>query len=139
VENIGGGRLRAGDRAPDAELRDENGQARRLFELFREPRHALLLFLGAGFDAATKTEHLAGALTDLPEDVIDTYRIVRGEGAAAAELRDLSGLAHSTYGLFEGGVVLVRPDSYLGYRNDNFDPVSLRSYLARIFLSAPPR
>ncbi len=139
VENIGGGRLRAGDRAPDAELRDENGQARRLFELFREPRHILLLFLGPGFDAATRTGQLSGALHDLPDDVIDSYRIVRGEGVAAAELRDLSGLAHAAYGLFDGGVVLVRPDGYLGYRNNKFDPVSLENYLARIFLPAPVR
>ena len=133
MENIGGGRLRAGDRAPDAELRDGNGQARRLFEIFRAPRHVLLLFLGAGFDGAAKTDTLATALRELPPEAIESYRISRGEGDAAAELRDLSGLAHAAYGLFEGGVVLVRPDGYLAYRSEEFEPTRLRGYLARIF------
>jgi hypothetical protein len=133
VENSGGGRVRAGDRAPDAELRDENGQARRLFELFREPRHILLLFLGAGFDVATQAEQVSRAIGDLPSDLIDSYRIIRGEGNAAAELRDVSGLAHSAYGLFDGGLVLVRPDGYVGYRSDNFDPGRFSGYLKRLF------
>src|SRR4029078_8438420 len=39
VENPGAGRVKAGDRAPDVELRDAQKQAHRLFELFRSPRH----------------------------------------------------------------------------------------------------
>ncbi|HEX4665372.1 MAG TPA: FAD-dependent monooxygenase [Chthoniobacterales bacterium] len=128
VENHGPGRLKAGDRAPDAELRDRNNQARRLFELFREPRHVLLIFLGA----TAKAE--LGALR--PER-IDVYRIARGESELAADLRDLSGLAHAAYDLYEGGIVVVRPDGYIGYRSPDFDPVKLQAYLVRIFLPAP--
>ncbi len=102
VKNVGGGRLRAGDRAPDAELRDANGQARRLFEIFRAPRHVLLLFLGAGFDADEKMELLGSAWRDLPPEALESHRILRGEGDAQADLRDLSGLAHSAYGLVKG-------------------------------------
>jgi 2-polyprenyl-6-methoxyphenol hydroxylase-like FAD-dependent oxidoreductase len=133
VENHGGGSLKAGDRAPDVDLRDENNQARRLFELFREPRHVLLLFLGAAGDASAKAERLGAALVELPEGTLDSYRIVRGSSNLPAELRDLSGLAHAAYGLMEGGVVLVRPDGYIGYRSDTFDPVTLRAYFGRIF------
>ncbi len=133
VENHGGGRLKAGDRAPDAELRDENGRARRLFELFREPRHVLLLFLGASSSAAANSEELGSAIDGLPDGTIDSYRIVRGQSDLPAELRDTSGLAHAAYGLFEGGVVLVRPDGYIGYRSNNFDLENLQTYLARIF------
>ena len=135
VENIGGGRLRAGDRAPDAELRDENGQARRLFEIFRAPRHVLLLFLGAGFDGEAKMEELSTALRNLPPEAIESYRILRGEGDGQADLRDLSGLAHAAYGLIDGGVVLVRPDGYLAYRNAEFEAASLRRFLDRTFRS----
>jgi hypothetical protein len=127
VVNHGPGRLKAGDRAPDAELRDEKSQARRLFELFREPRHIVLIFLGA----TAKAE-----LGALPPEQIDTYRIARGESELAADLRDLSGLAHAAYDLYEGGIVLVRPDGYIGYRSSDFDPVKLQAYLARIFLPA---
>ena len=124
VEGHGPGRPKAGDRAPDAELRDENDRARRLFELFREPRHVLLIFLGASGNAA---------LGDLSPAHIDTCRIVRGRSELAADLRDLTGLAHAAYNLFEGGIVLVRPDGYIAYRSNDFDPVKLRAYLARIF------
>ena len=134
VENHGGGRLKAGDRAPDAELRDENGRARRLFELFHEPRHVLLLFLGALYSSAAKFDEIESAIGGLPDGIIDSYRIVRGQSDLPAELRDTSGLAHAAYGLFEGGVVLVRPDGYIGYRNNNFDLENLQTYLARIFV-----
>ena len=133
VENHGGGRLRAGDRAPDAELRDANGRAQRLFELFRAPRHILLLFLGASGNAAAQSEAITRALDGLPEDALDHYRIVRGRSDRAAELRDVSGLAHAAYGHFAGGVVLVRPDGYIGYRSDEFDLGRLQAYLGRIF------
>ena len=136
VENHGAGRLRAGDRAPDAELRDANGRAQRLFELFRAPRHILLLFLGASGNAAARSEAITRALDCLPEDALDHYRIVRGRSDRAAELRDVSGLAHAAYGHFAGGVVLVRPDGYIGYRSDEFDLGRLQAYLGRIFSSS---
>jgi 2-polyprenyl-6-methoxyphenol hydroxylase-like FAD-dependent oxidoreductase len=133
VENHGGGRLKAGDRAPDAELRDENSQARRLFELFREPRHVLLLFLGAAGSAVANSEELGSTIGGLPDGTIDSYRIVRGQSDLPAELRDTSGLAHAAYGLFDGGVVLVRPDGYVGYRDNNFNLGNLQNYFSRIF------
>ncbi len=134
VENCGGGRLKAGDRAPDAELRDENSRAHRLFELFREPRHVLLLFLGASGSPAANSEKIGSAIGVLAGGTIDSYRIVRGQSDQPAELRDSSGLAHAAYGLFEGGVVLVRPDGYVGFRSNNFDLENLQTYLARIFI-----
>lgn len=137
VENHGAGRSKAGERAPDAELRDEENQARRLFELFRAPRHILLLFLGATGAANEKAHELSATLAGLRENAIDSYRIARGLTNDPAELRDLSGLAHAAYGLVEGGIVLVRPDGYIGYRSDDFDPLKLRAYLARIFNLAP--
>jgi 2-polyprenyl-6-methoxyphenol hydroxylase-like FAD-dependent oxidoreductase len=136
VENYGGGRLRAGERAPDGELRDENGKARRLFELFREPRHVLLLFLGATGEAAAKAANVGSALAGLPEGVLDIYRISRGESGDEAELRDISGLTHAACDLTRGGMLLVRPDGYVGYRSDDFDLLRLRNYLRRLFTAA---
>ena len=81
----------AGDRAPDAELRDENSRARRLFELFHEPRHVLLLFLGASDSAVANFDEIESAIGGLPDGMIDSYRIVRGQSDLPAELRDTSG------------------------------------------------
>ncbi|CAN5368846.1 FAD-dependent monooxygenase [soil metagenome] len=136
VQNFGAGRPKAGDRAPDAELRDEKDRARRLFELFREPRHLLLVFLGAAGDAAKKSQQLEAALAGLPENTVASFRIARGYGDQATELRDLSGLAHAAYGLLAGGTVLVRPDGYIGYRSNDFDPKKLQAHLARVLTSA---
>ena len=136
VENHGAGRVKAGDHAPDADLRDANGNARRLFELFRSTRHVLLVFLGAAPGAAQKAEELCGAARLIPEGSIDSYRVARGLTNEAAELRDLSGLTHAAYDLFDGGVALVRPDGYIAYRSDDFDPVKVKRYLVRIFTTA---
>ncbi|MGH8094738.1 MAG: FAD-dependent monooxygenase [Chthoniobacterales bacterium] len=133
VENHGAGRVKAGDRAPDAELRDQNNQARRLFELFREPRHVLLIFQGATPEGAVQAEQLRSVLATVPNGAVDSYRIARGQTGAEAELRDLSGLAHAAYGLFEGGVTLVRPDGYIGYRAADFNAPRLQAYLGRTF------
>ena len=91
---------------------------------------SLLCILVAALVPLT-AEELSGPATEL----VRTERgIVRGQSDLPAELRDTSGLAHAAYGLFEGGVVLVRPDGYIGYRNNNFDLENLQTYLARIFV-----
>jgi hypothetical protein len=153
VENHGGGTPRAGDRAPDAELRDENGKACRLFEIFREPRHILLLFLGAmpnNESAAFERE-----FPDSLGDVIQVYRIMRGLGGTPSvasvqgtgqspslqggsrstpgNLFDISGNVHSLYHMLTGGFVFVRPDGYVAFRCDQFDAAKFRDYLTRIF------
>ncbi len=134
VENHGTGGLRAGDRAPDAELRDDGIQARRIFELLRAPRHVLLIFLGSSGTTA-QAEQLGNMLSSFPADVIDSYRVARGRTGSPAELRDLSGLAHAAYSLTSGGLILVRPDGYIGYRSAHFEANPLRAYLARIFIA----
>ena len=132
VENHGAGTPRAGDRAPDADLRDANGKACRLFELFREPRHVLLLFLGAMPNKESAAFQLE--LADSLGDVIRVCRITRGRTSnASGDLLDISGCVHSLYHVLNGGVVLVRPDGYIAFRCDRFDAVKFRSYLTRIF------
>lgn len=135
VQQRGRGAPRAGERAPDAELRDESGNARSIFELLREPRHVLFIFLGANRRATGKVDEIGSALAVFPNDVLDTYRMARGLTNEPAELLDRSGLAHAAFGLTNGGVILVRPDGYIGYRSDDFDSVALRSYFSRLFLS----
>lgn len=132
VENHGPGRPRAGDRAPDAELRDGNGKACRFFELFREPRHILLLFSGASLNE--ESEAFRSECANSLGDVVRLHRIVRGHNATqGGDLLDISGTAHSLYQLVSGGVILVRPDGYIAFRNDRFDTAKFRNYLAKTF------
>ena len=150
VENHGAGTPRAGDRAPDADLRDTNGKAVRLFELFREARHILLLFLGAM--PSNESGAFQRELGDSLGDMIRVYRIARGFGGTpsvasglgtgqspslqVSDLLDISGNAHSLYHMLSGGVVLVRPDGYVAFRCDRFDAAKFRSYWTRIFSAA---
>ena len=131
VENHGSARPRAGERAPDAELRDGDGKARRLFELFRSSRHVLLLFLGANGNVDPQIDAFSEVVATLPSGFVDSYLIARGEPERKADLYDLTGLAHRAYGLTKSGVILVRPDGYVGYRGELTDSKLLRLYLDR--------
>jgi len=133
VEHHGPGSLRAGDRAPDAELRDTNGKARRLFELFREPRHTLLLFVGAF--ANPEVEKFRQEVGESLGELIQTHRIVHGQSSVVTDdLLDVSGNAHALYQVRHGGIILVRPDGYIGYRSDSFDITGFHTFLNKIFI-----
>ena len=80
------GRLRAGDRAPDAPLMDAGGKPVRLFDLFRGP-HATTLAFG-------------------------TDRVVRTADGTA--YLDEAGHAFAAYDVSDGTTVVVRPDGYVG-------------------------
>jgi len=101
------------------------------------PRHVLLLFLGATDAAEKQVDEIDLFLKNAPANVVESYRIARGLTNMEAELRDVSGLAHVAYALPAGGMVLVRPDGYIGYRSNDFDPFKLKAYFGRLFLPTP--
>jgi 2-polyprenyl-6-methoxyphenol hydroxylase-like FAD-dependent oxidoreductase len=112
------GVTRAGDRAPDARLSDAAGASVRLFDAFRGPHFTLL-----GFGAAIP------ALDPRYGEMVRPQRVIRpGDGATEGALIDADGAAHSLYG---DGLILVRPDGYLGYTGS--EGRGLAGYLARFF------
>ncbi|MBF6217405.1 FAD-dependent monooxygenase [Nocardia abscessus] len=89
--------LAAGDRAPDAPVKDEGGRPVRLFDLFRGP-HATVLSFGAPAQAGPHA-----------------YAVVRpGTQVSGRHVVDVDGHAHGAYAAVEGTRVLVRPDGYVG-------------------------
>ena len=95
--DTGTGRVRAGDRAPDAPC----GPVR-VFDLLRGPHWTLLVF-----DAPE---------ADLPAETPDLriHHIVRpGAPAAPGALVDIDGHAHDAYDVTGPAQILVRPDNYL--------------------------
>ena len=103
------GKLRAGDRAPDA-ICGNSSERIRLFDLFRGPHFTLLAF-GA---------QAAAAIRDLEWTPVDILRkcYVRPSGSAA-ECRtviDTYGNARTAYGISDRDnvIFLVRPDGYVG-------------------------
>jgi hypothetical protein len=118
------GVTQAGDRAPDAQLKDATGKPCRLFDAFRGPHFTLLALGGAELPRL-----------DGHGDAVRAYRIVRPNNAISAAdgnvLIDIEDQAHRIYG---DGLVLVRPDGYVGYTGTGRDGAAgLRSYLARFF------
>ncbi|MEV2220925.1 FAD-dependent monooxygenase [Nocardia vinacea] len=94
------GVLVAGDRAPDAPVKDAEGRPIRLFDLFRGP-HATLLSFGE---------------TDVPpEPGARVYTVIRpGDKATGQHVVDVDGHAFTAYDAVDGTTVLVRPDGYIG-------------------------
>ena len=103
------GKLRAGDRAPDAICENSSGRIR-LFDLFRGPHFTVLAF-GA---------QAVAAIRDLEWTPVDILRkcSVRLSGIAEeyATTIDADGNAHAAYGISDKDnvVFLVRPDGYVG-------------------------
>jgi 2-polyprenyl-6-methoxyphenol hydroxylase-like FAD-dependent oxidoreductase len=103
------GKLRAGDRAPDAICVSASGRIR-LFDLFRGPHFTLLAF---GAEAAA-------AIRDLEWTPVDILRkfSVRLSGIAAEDnaIVDTHGAARATYGIsdHDNVIFLIRPDGYIG-------------------------
>ena len=118
--NMPEGVVRAGDRAPDAPLFDAAGAPLRLFDLFRGPHFTLLALGGA-------------VVPQWPQrygDAVRAFRIARSDDAAEqGALVDRDGHAHRVYG---EGLLLVRPDGYLGYAGPG-DGAGLSAYLKRFF------
>jgi hypothetical protein len=103
------GKLRAGDRAPDAICENSSGRIR-LFDLFRGPHFTLLAF-GA---------QAAAAIRDLQWTPVDSLRkcSIRLSGTAEGDgtIIDANGDAHAAYGISDKDnvVFLIRPDGYVG-------------------------
>jgi 2-polyprenyl-6-methoxyphenol hydroxylase-like FAD-dependent oxidoreductase len=89
--------LHAGDRAPDAPLRDQDGNQIRLFDIFRGTKFTLLSF----------------GSHDLPEAQPNLN--IRSIGPGDADLIDDQGHVRHSYGVENGALFIIRPDGYIGF------------------------
>jgi len=121
------GKVRAGDRAPDALCEDSSGAPTRIFDALRGPHFSVLAFGGIAQEAKSTCARWGDAVrfTHVSRE--------REKGALA----DPSGHAHASYGAYPGAVVIVRPDGYIGLWTDR-GPSSLESYLDNV-LGKPMR
>jgi hypothetical protein len=118
----------AGERAPDAPLAATHGTSLRLYDLFAEHRHALLL-LGnpAGTMQAALPRSIDGHIAVHP---------ISAPGTSGGSLIDCEGIVAQRYGTAPA-VYLIRPDGYVGFRSEwNAAPTHLPGYLARLFQTA---
>ncbi|MFF9117934.1 FAD-dependent oxidoreductase [Streptomyces massasporeus] len=102
------GTLRAGDRAPDAELLGPDGTWTRLFDVFRGP-HFTAIAYGPG--AARDLEVLAW-----PTAGAQLKRLTVGTTAAdRLGFSDPKNTLKGAYGLTGDTLLLIRPDGYIGH------------------------
>ncbi|WP_433167140.1 FAD-dependent oxidoreductase [Kribbella sp. CA-247076] len=108
VDQLTGGRVRPGDRAPDAVVVDAATGARlRLFDVFRGPHFTLLLHgWRGGIEQETLGDNVRGCL------------IADGESSGwnGFVVRDSEGSFRSGYRSKPGTALLVRPDGYIAWR-----------------------
>ncbi|KUH85513.1 MULTISPECIES: FAD-dependent oxidoreductase [unclassified Mycobacterium] len=106
------GRVAVGDRAPDVEVAQRRGGRTRLFDLLHRDRHTLF---GLGSAASDLTKTISG-FADLIHSVpIDDLAVA------------------ACFGLDGGGLVLIRPDGYVGYLSGSRDAAPLRRHLTQMF------
>ncbi len=103
--------LQPGDRAPDAPLLDINGNDIRLFDLFRGPRFTLLSVGANGIEELDKLSERYG-------EMLGVYEIRLGPLEKCESSRvffETGGHFSEAYGVKGRGLVLVRPDGYIGW------------------------
>jgi hypothetical protein len=107
------GRVRAGDRAPDAPGRDHAGRELRMFDLIHGGRTTLLAF---GSAAERIAVDLAAAA---PQDLRAVAVLEQAGPTGATAFVDVDDHARRGYDIPGGDVLLViRPDGYLGLALD---------------------
>jgi hypothetical protein len=100
--------LRAGDRAPDAELLRADGTATRLFDVIRGPDFTALAY---GPSAARDLERLPWPTTGA-----QLKRLVVGPMTTnSIAFSDFKNTLQRAYGLTGDTLLLIRPDGYIGH------------------------
>jgi hypothetical protein len=128
--------LHAGDRAPDCNLFDGVSEKTiLLLDRLRKPVHQLLLFAGSSLQDAIDLDRHRKLLVGDYAQVMDTLLVVNGKSVAMPDvLFDLDGAVHTLYEAQPTGIVLIRPDGYIGFRCAGNQTEALREYLARLFV-----
>ncbi len=136
------GTLRAGDRAPNALVRTREGaESQPLFEIFNSQR-SILLMLAAHQEAAAVERQwgeivalLSGGYQETIEAYLVTEKATSGlEQEAHQILHDETGELHQHYEAEQGGLVLIRPDGYIGVWGQFGATEPLRGYVKALFV-----
>lgn len=134
--------LKAGERVKDYTLYSPDGKDPvELYKLFKGAEHELLIFTG------TKPEDMElKELAEILELVIGGYggliepHLIMGSSELAAKLPvvastwlDKDSEMHRDFGAAKASLYLIRPDGYIGFRNQPASASDLEEYLTTIF------
>lgn len=136
------GALHAGDRAPNALVRTGEGSApQSLFEILTSERSILLVLTAQQEAAAVKQQwrEIETLLAPGYQEMIDAY-LVTEKAASGSEqegqhvLHDFTGELHQRYDARQGGLVLIRPDGYIGFWGPFGATRELHTYVQELFV-----
>lgn len=135
AQNAEHGMLRAGDRAPDAPIqREEDTAPGRLFALLHDTHHVLLIFSDGQPVSELPMQQLRAWLARDYNHIVVTYQVEPETNAMkAGGVSDPGGALRRRYGITKTGLVLIRPDGYIGFRASSLEATSLQTYLAQHF------
>ena len=135
----------AGAEAVDAGPLQVEGRSLSLFELIAGPRHTLLLLVGREGSRQTNagSANLAAEVVRVYGDLVQVCIVLPANAddraftrGSATIVRDLEAALHDRYGAHGGGLYLIRPDGYIGWRSDRPSLIALRDHLANLFTSS---
>jgi len=135
--------LVAGERVKDYPLSGLDGRdGARLYDLFKDVRHKLILFTGSQPEDMELNElrRIRSSIESEYGDTIETSVIAGTDelppdfGTMDNIWRDRDLLMHRDFGAAKASLYLLRPDSYIGFRNQPASLSDLREYLSVIFL-----
>lgn len=135
------GALEAGERAPDGLIRLQ-GRAEpcSLFDILATTRSLLLVFAGNHPDPAVSQQwrEIEELLTTDPERTLEAFLVTRQNalGGIPADhvLQDYTGKLHQRYDCPQGGLLLVRPDGYIGFWGPFGGTKALHIYVKKLFI-----
>jgi 2-polyprenyl-6-methoxyphenol hydroxylase-like FAD-dependent oxidoreductase len=130
--------LHAGDRAPDCNLFNGiSSEPILLLDRLHKPMHQLLFFAGnSSLDAIDFDTHRK-LLANQYAEVVEILLVILDKSSAVPDvLFDPDGAAHTLYEAQPTGIILIRPDGYIGFRGGGNHVELLYQYLARLFAPA---
>lgn len=137
------GALQAGDRAPNGLVRTSEGaDPQPLFETFTSPRSILLVFTSKQDATAVQGQWrevealLAEGYNEMVEAYLVTKQFTPGlEQETHKILHDFTGELHQRCEIEHGGLLLVRPDGYIGFWGQFGETSALRAYMQELFVA----
>lgn len=126
--------LKAGDRAPNITISDTYKDSVRLLDDLRDNKPLLLTFYLSSNEIRSLMEGLRPYLGDVVIRRVVKDVLPKAE-TDSGYILDLAGDIAHRYGLTNGGIVVIRPDGYVGYMADRCNVSDVISYFWRIFIN----
>ena len=133
--------LHAGERALDGPVQQAQSGTTQLFEHLHGTQHVLLAFSSnqQPEETSQRWQEITTFLSNSYSDVVESYLVSKQAGENQRTLTDLEGKLHERYGFEnESGLVLLRPDGYIGFLSHTMELEPLQVYLQGIFLPGSP-